>query len=65
MAVTFAGSGVMVWILQQEMHQLREFHVRRAVFIELLLRAEKRILRHLQDAELNHGFGGNLDLLFR
>ena len=34
-------------------------------FIELLLRAENRILRHLEDAELNHGFGGNLDLLFR
>ena len=31
----------------------------------LLLRAENRILRHLEDAELNHGFGGNLDLLFR
>ena len=33
-------------------------------FIALLLRAEDRILRHLEDAELNHGFGGNLDLLF-
>ena len=65
MAVTFAGSGIMVWILQQEMHQLREFHVRKVVFIELLLRAEKRTLRHLEDAELNHGFGGNFDLLLR
>jgi hypothetical protein len=34
-------------------------------FIGLLLRAEDRILRHLEDAELNHGSGGNLDLLFR
>jgi hypothetical protein len=54
-----------VRILQQGTHQLREFHVRRVVFIELLLRAEKRILRHLEDAELNHGFGGNFDLLLR
>jgi hypothetical protein len=34
-------------------------------FIGLLLRAEDRILRHLEDAELNHGSGGNLDFLFR
>src|SRR5438132_10437254 len=34
-------------------------------FIKLLLRAENRILRHLEDAELNHGFGGNFDLLLR
>jgi hypothetical protein len=33
--------------------------------IELLLRAENRILRHLEDAELNHGFGGSFDLLLR
>src|SRR4029077_11827084 len=32
---------------------------------ELLLRAENRILRHLEDAELNHGFSGNFDLLLR
>ena len=31
---------------------------------QLLLRAENRILRHLEDAELNHGFAGNIDLLF-
>ena len=30
---------------------------------QLLLRAENRILRCLEDAELNHGFGGNFDLL--
>ena len=65
MAVTFAGSGVMVRILQQGTHQLPEFRVRRVVFIELLLRAENRILRHLEDAELNHGFSGNFDLLLR
>jgi hypothetical protein len=34
-------------------------------FIELLLHAENRILRHLEDAKLNHGFRGNLDLLLR
>src|ERR1700752_1445863 len=33
MAVTFAGSGVMVRILQQGTHQLREFHVRRVVLL--------------------------------
>ena len=33
MAVTFAGSGVMVRILQQGTHQLREFRVRRVVFL--------------------------------
>jgi len=27
--------------------------------------AENRILRYLGDAEFQHGFGGNLDLLFR
>jgi len=31
----------------------------------LLLHAENRILRYLGDAEFQHGFGGNLDLLFR
>jgi hypothetical protein len=34
-------------------------------FIKLLLRAENRILRHLEDAELKHGFCGNFDLLLR
>ncbi len=33
-------------------------------FIALLLRAEDRILRHLEDAELNHGSGRNFNLLF-
>ena len=32
---------------------------------DLLLYAENRILRHLEDAELNHSFGGNFDLLLR
>jgi hypothetical protein len=63
MAVTFAGSGVMLRILQQGTHQLREVRVRKSRFVELLLRAEKRILRRLEDAEPNHGFGGNLNLL--
>jgi hypothetical protein len=31
----------------------------------LLLHAENRILRHLGDAEFQHDFGGNLDLLLR
>jgi hypothetical protein len=31
MAVTFAGSGVMLRILQQGTHQLREFRVRKVV----------------------------------
>jgi hypothetical protein len=34
-------------------------------FIELLLHTENRILGRLGDAEFQHGFGGNLDLLFR
>jgi hypothetical protein len=63
MAVTFAGSGVMLRILQQVPHQLREFRVRKIVFVELVLRAENRILRRLEDAEPNHGFDGNFDLL--
>ena len=33
--------------------------------IELLLHAQNRILRHLEDAEFKHGFGGNPDLLLR
>jgi hypothetical protein len=32
---------------------------------ELLLHTENRILGRLGDAEFQHGFGGNLDLLFR
>jgi len=34
-------------------------------FIELLLHTENRILSRLGDAEFQHGFGGNLDLLSR
>src|SRR6266446_9321464 len=33
MAVTFAGSGVIMRILQQGTHQLREFDVRRVVLL--------------------------------
>jgi hypothetical protein len=54
MAVTFAGSGVIVRILQQGTDQLREFDVRRVVLLNYFFCAENRILRHLEDAELNH-----------
>jgi hypothetical protein len=47
------------------MNKMDGNNVPQSRFIELLLRAENRILRHLEDAELNHGFGGNFDLLLR
>jgi hypothetical protein len=47
------------------MNKMDGNNVPQSRFIELLLHAENRILRHLEDAKLNHGFGGNLDLLLR
>jgi hypothetical protein len=72
MAVTFAGNRVMVRILQQGTHQRREFRAhwtgitsRRAVLLNYFFTPKNRILGRLGDAEFQHGFGGNLDLLFR
>src|SRR4029077_2365208 len=47
------------------MNKMYGNNVPQSRFIELLLHAENRILRHLEDAKLNHGFRGNLDLLLR
>ena len=49
-------------ILQQGTHQLPDSHVRRVVLLNYFF-VPNRILSHLEDAELNHGFGGNFDLL--